>query len=130
MSWRTHGKSILQLLGALVLAVIFVVQEATSDGSVINPSEWVLVGIAAFGVFQVWGAANIPGFDKAKNLMSAAAAVLGLLVTVITGGIQGQEWMALIVLFLTTLGVVVSPAKKATVAGSTYTDRGYAGGLT
>lgn len=108
--WQRYGKSIMQALGAAVLSVILVVQEATRDGSVVNASEWVLAAIAVFGAFQVWAAANIPNFNKAKNLMSATAAVLALLVSVITGGISSHELMELIVIFLTTLGVVAAPA--------------------
>jgi hypothetical protein len=119
--WSKYGKLITQLIGALVLAVAFVVQEATSDGSVINASEWVLVAIAAVGAVDVWGTANITGFDKAKTLISALMAALGLLVSLITDGIQGQEWLGLIILFVTTLGVSVSPAEKHRVINGEFT---------
>jgi hypothetical protein len=119
--WSKYGKLITQLVGALVLAVAFVVQEATSDGSVIDASEWVLVAIAAVGAVDVWGTANITGFEKGKTLISALMAALGLLVSLITDGIQGQEWLGLIILFVTTLGVSVSPAEKHRVIDGGFT---------
>jgi len=85
-------------------------------------SEWVMVVIATAGVLNVWAAANITGFDKAKLLVSAVFVVLNLLVGILTDGrITGDEWTLLIVQFLSTLGVAGAPATKNVIQGSVVT---------
>ena len=114
MSWKTHGKTIMELLGALVMAVIVAYQTVATDG--VTWSEWVMVAIAAAGVLNVWAAANITGFDKAKLLVSAIFVVLNLLVGFLTDNqITGDEWLLLAVQFLSTLGVAGAPATKQVV---------------
>lgn len=108
--WRTHGKVIMQLLGAAALAVFATIREVSSGG--ITASEWIVVIIAAFTVVNVWGAANIPGFQKAKTIMGAIGAALTLLVTLVTGGIHGDEWIMLAITVLTALGVAGASAVK------------------
>lgn len=114
MSWKTHGKFIMELLGALVMAGIVTYQEVAADG--VTMSEWVMVIIALGGVANVWAAANITGFDKAKTLVSALFVVLNLLVGFLTDGqLTGNEIMLLAVQFLSTLGVAGAPAPKQVV---------------
>jgi len=111
MSWKTHGKAIMELLGALVMAVIVAYQTVALDG--VTWSEWIMVVIAAAGVINVWASANISGFDKAKLLVSAVFVVLNLLVGFLTDNhISGNEWMLLGIQFLSTLGVAGAPATK------------------
>jgi hypothetical protein len=118
MSWKTHGKTIMELLGALVMAIIVAYQEVATDG--VTWSEWVMVVIAAAGVLNVWAAANITGFSKAKLLVSAVFVVLNLLVGILTDGrITGDEWTLLLVQFLSTLGVAGAPAVKNVVSQAT-----------
>lgn len=110
MTWRTYGKLIVQGLAALFMATIAAFRDASGDG--VTASEWVLVVIAGFGVLQVWGAANIPGFGAAKTFMSAVSVVLSLLVSVIVGGITNDEWMFLAIQFLGALGVAGAPSQS------------------
>jgi len=120
MSWKTHGKTIMELLGALVMAGIVTYQQVVANG--VTMSEWVMVVIATAGVLNVWAAANITGFDKAKLLVSAVFVVLNLLVGILTDGrITGDEWTLLIVQFLSTLGVAGAPATKNVIQGSVVT---------
>lgn len=112
MSWKTHGKTIMELLGALVMAVIVAYQAVAGDG--VTLSEWVLVVIAAAGVLNVWAAANITGFAHAKLLVSGVFVVLNLLVGFLTDSqLTGGEIMLLAVQFLSTLGVAGAPAVKS-----------------
>src|SRR3954462_8685645 len=104
MSWKTHGKTIMELLGAVLMAGIVAYQAVDGDG--VTWSEWVMVIIAVAGVINVWAAANITGFDKAKVLVSAVFVVLNLLVGMLTDGrMTNDEWLLLLVQFLSTLGV-------------------------
>jgi hypothetical protein len=112
--WRTYGKTIAELLGALVMAGIVTYQQVALDG--VTASEWVMVVIALAGVANVWAAANISGFDKAKLLVSTLFVVLNLLVGILTDGrITGDEWTLLIIQALSTLGVAGAPAPKQIV---------------
>jgi hypothetical protein len=109
--WRTKGKFLMELLGALVMAGIVTYQEVAGNG--VTLSEWVMVVIAIGGVANVWAAANITGFDKAKLLVSALFVVLNLLVGMLTDGrLNNEEILLLAVQFLSTLGVAGAPAPK------------------
>lgn len=112
--WKKYGKSLAMLLGTLAMAVFGAYREYATDG--ISPSEWVLVVIAAFTVVNVWLAANLANFaEKTKTLVAAIGLVLNLLVSLITGGITGDEWILLLLQFLGALGVAGSPATKQIV---------------
>jgi hypothetical protein len=108
MYWKTHGKSIAILLATLVMAGVTGYRAVAADG--VSASEWVLVVIALAGTINVWATANVPAFAKAKTLVGAVFLVLNLLVSYITGGISGDEWMLLVIQFLGALGIAVAPA--------------------
>lgn len=114
MSWKTHGKLIMELLGALVMAVLVAYREVATDG--VTMSETVLLAIAAAGVINVWATANITGFDKAKTLVSTLFVVLNLLVGYLTDSkLTGDEIGLLVIQALSTLGVAAAPAVKQIV---------------
>lgn len=112
--WKTHGKAIMELLGALVMAIITAYQAVALDG--VTWSEWIMVIIAAAGVVNLWATSNVSGFAKAKLLVSAVFVVLNLLVGMLTDNhVTGDEWLLLAVQFLSTLGVAGAPATKQVV---------------
>jgi hypothetical protein len=112
--WKKYGKSIAMLLGAVAMAVFGAYREFAADG--MTPSEWVLVVIAAYTVITVWMAANLASFaTKTKTLVAAVGLVLNLLVSLITGGITGDEWILLLLQFLGALGVARAPAAEHVV---------------
>jgi hypothetical protein len=114
---RSNGKFVAELLGALVMAIIVTYQQVAADG--VTLSEWVMVVIAAAGVANVWLAANLTSFAKAKLLVSALFVVLNLLVGMLTDSrLTGDEWLLLAVQFLSTLGVAGAPASKQVVQGT------------
>lgn len=120
MSWKTHGKAIMEGLGALLMALILAYREVAAEG--VTMSEWVLVIIAAFGVVNVWATANITGWEKAKTFVSAAFVVLNLLVGFLTDGrLSGDETMLLVIQALSTLGVASAPASKKVVERTVVT---------
>jgi hypothetical protein len=115
MSWKTHGKSILALLGALIMAGVVTYQHVSDDYHV-TLGEWVMVVIAVGAAFNVWATANISGWDKAKTLVAAVFVVLNLVVGMLTDGRLGSDEILLLVIqFLTALGVAVAPAPKQIV---------------
>jgi hypothetical protein len=95
------------LLGGVVMALLQAYQAATGDG--VTPSEWVTVIIQGATVLTVWLAANIRGYTKVKPLVAGVMLVLNLLVTLIVGGIDGNEATQLAIAFLGAIGVFVTP---------------------
>ncbi len=109
MSWRTHGKSILMGAGAVLMAAVAAYREVSANG--ITLSEWVTVVIAVFGAINVWAAANVPAFSKAKTAVAALFVVLNLLVGFLTDGkLTGDEITLLVIQALATLGVAAAPS--------------------
>lgn len=95
------------LLGGVVMAALQGYQAVLGDG--VTASEWVTVVIQAFTIVTVWGAANVPGFAKAKAWFAAVMLVLNLLVSAIVGGLTSTEVVMLVVAFLGAVGVFVTP---------------------
>lgn len=113
-SWKTHGKTWMELIGAVIMAGIVAYRELALDGVTI--SEWIMIVIAVAGVVNVWAAANITHFSKAKSLVSALFVVLNLLVGFLTDNrLTGDETMLLVIQALSTLGVIGAPAVKNVV---------------
>jgi len=117
--WNKYGKTYAQLLATLVMAGIVTYRQVSGDG--VSASDWVIVVVALFGAFTIWGAANITGFSKAKTLMGAIALVLSLLVSLITDGLTGDELMLLVVQFLGALGVASASAPLQVVSRTELT---------
>lgn len=105
-------------LATLAMAVLMGIREVMSD-NVITGSEVVVVVIAGFNVLTVWGAANIPGFQRAKTLMAAIGVTLNVLVALIVGGLTTDEIMLLIIHFLGALGVVAGPQPQHRAVSAT-----------
>jgi hypothetical protein len=104
---RKYAQSIAMLLASVVMAVFALYRELGVDG--MTPSEWITVVIAVFTTITVWGAANVPGFEKAKTFVAAVGLVLNLAVSAIVGGVTTDEWLMLAVQFLGALGVAAVP---------------------
>lgn len=114
MSWKTHGKTWMELFGAVIMAAVVAYRELALDG--VTLSEWIMIVIAVAGVVNVWAAANVTDFSKAKTIVSAGFVVLNLLVGFLTDNrLTGDEIMLLVIQALSTLGVVAAPAVKNVV---------------
>lgn len=109
--WAKYGKAMAMGVAAVVMAVLVAYREATAD-RLIDESEWVMVVIAGFSVLTVWGAANIPGFEKAKVFMAAISVVLNFLVGYIVDSLTADEIILLVMHFLGALGVAAAPARS------------------
>lgn len=102
------------ILGVILMSVFTTVQEAMTDNH-IDSQEWVLVGLGVLMAFNVWATANLPQYTKMKTYVAAAITVAGALYTFIVGGVSMQEWVNLIVLALSALGVAATPQPLTTV---------------
>lgn len=111
-------KAIWPLLGVIVMAILTTVQEAMTD-SKIDSQEWVLVGLGALMAFNVWATANLPQYESMKTWVAAVLVVGGALHTFIIGGISTQEAINMVILFLSAVGVAVTPQPVTTVRNGT-----------
>lgn len=104
MNWYKYKVLLWPLLASVVMAVLLGYREAaTSDG--VSASEWVILGTQVLMIVSAWGAANIPGWEKGKGFQAGVLAVMALLVSLVTGGISGDEIMQLVIAFMAAAGV-------------------------
>jgi hypothetical protein len=107
-------------VGGVVMVVMMTIVDAQRDG-LVQASEWVQVVIQGATVAIVWATANVPQFDKAKSFVAAVMVVLNLLVSYITDGVSGTEWINLAIAFLGAVGVYAvpnAPLRSAPVRGT------------
>jgi hypothetical protein len=109
MSWQTHGKTLAMGAATVVMAAVTAFRVVNGDG-VVDAAEWITVTIAVASTINVWLAANVPAFSKAKTVVAALFVVLNLVQTFITNGISPDEWLLLLLQFLGALGVAVAPS--------------------
>jgi len=100
------------------MAVLTTIQQANADNS-ITASEWVQVALQALMAFNVWATANLPQYTRMKTWVAAAIAVVSLLVTLITGGLDTNEIINLVITGLAALGVAFTPQPVTTVINGT-----------
>lgn len=120
---RKYAQLIAPLLGAVVMAGIVAYRGAAEDNVVTGP-EWILLVTQLLMVVSVWGAVNIPGWEKGKKLQAMVFAVLAVLAASVTNGITGDELFQLIVTGLSALGVVVAPPTVNVVTARVVSPRG------
>jgi hypothetical protein len=113
-------KLIAPIIGTILMAVFTTVQEAMTDNR-IDSQEWVLVGLGVLMAFNVWATANLPQYERMKTYVATAIVIAGALHTFIVGGVSMQEWVNMIVLALSALGVaaIKQPITTVTIDGET-----------
>lgn len=107
-------KLIWPLIGAITMVVFTTLQEALTDNH-IDSQEWVLVGLGILMAFNVWATANLPQYTSMKTYVAAAIVVTGALHTFIVGGVSMQEAINMVILFLSAVGVAITPQPVTTV---------------
>lgn len=112
------SKLVWPILGTVVMAVFTTIQEALTDNH-IDSQEWVLVVLGVMMAFNVWATANLPQYTRMKTYVAAAIVVAGALHTFIVGGVSMQEAINMIILFLSGVGVAVTPQPITTVINGT-----------
>jgi hypothetical protein len=107
----------MQKYSKLIVAVLVTVATALSgvltDG--VTSAEWINVAVAAVGAAGVFAAPNVPGAKYTKAILAVLAAVLSFLVSAITDGISGQEWLQVLILAAGAVGVYSVPNKSGDI---------------
>lgn len=114
---KRYAQLIGPLLGAVAMAGVLAYRGAAADNVITGP-EWVLGVTQVLMVLSVWGAANVPGWEKGKKVQAAIFAVLALLAALVTNGISGDEWLQLVITGLSALGVLATAPTPLVVAGT------------
>jgi peptidoglycan/LPS O-acetylase OafA/YrhL len=118
---RKYGKA----LAAVAGAALVVMYGALNGDRHIDPDEGVQIAIAAATAVGVYLVPLAPEYTWAKTAVAVVLGVLQVLTTVILGGLDPNEWIALVLAALTAAGVSFAPAvsdngvtSKSTVATS------------
>jgi len=108
----------LKFAAQVVATVISAVALAFGDGHV-SASEWINVIILGLGSVAVLGAGNLPAgvWSHTKTIVSAATAGAVFLQSAITGGIDGAEWLQLVLAVLGALGVLAVKGPQVVAVG-------------
>ena len=96
-------------LAAVVFAALTVAYAALSDHR-IAPDEGVQIAIAVATAVGVYLVPLVPQYRWAKTAVGVVLAVLSVATTLIVGGIDSSDWIALALAGLTAVGVAVTPA--------------------
>lgn len=110
-----YRKALVAVSGAVLMALY----SALGNDNHIGPEEAINIGIAAFAALQVYITANLPTLGVwryAKTVTAVALAVLNLLVSEWTGGIDSAEAVNLVIAAATALGVFAVSNAVPTVA--------------
>ncbi|MEN3609348.1 hypothetical protein [Plantactinospora sp. ZYX-F-223] len=103
---RKYGKA----LAAVAGAALTVAYGALSGDQRIEPDEAVQIAIAAATAIGVYLVPLTPQYRWGKTAVAVVLSVLQVLATVILGGLDSNEWIALLLAALTVLGVGAAPA--------------------
>ncbi|ROT34100.1 hypothetical protein [Micromonospora sp. HM5-17] len=103
---RKYGKA----LAAVVGAALTVAYGALSGDQHIAPEEGVQIAIATATAVGVYLVPLTPQYRWAKTAVAVILSVLQVLATVILGGLDAHEWIALLLAGLTVAGVGAAPA--------------------
>lgn len=106
MSLTKYGKAAVAVVGAALV----VAYSALTGDQHIDSEEGVQIAIAGTTAVGVYLVPLAPQFRWGKTAVAALLAVLQVLATVILGGLDPNEWIALVLAALTVLGVGAAPA--------------------
>ena len=106
MIFRKYGKAIVAVIGAAAT----VGYGALSGDQRIEADEAVQIAIATATAVGVYLIPLAPQYPWAKTAVAVVLGVLQVLATLIIGGLDTNEWIALALATVTTLGVAVAPA--------------------
>lgn len=103
---RKYGKAI----AAVIAAALTVAYGALSGDKHVDPDEWIQILIAVTTAVGVYVVPLAPGYRWGKTAVAVVLSVLQVLATVILGGLDANEWIALALAGLTVVGVGAAPA--------------------
>lgn len=104
--FQKYGKAI----AAVIAAALTVAYGALSGDERIDQSEWIQIAIAVTTAIGVYVVPLAPGYRWGKTAVAVVLSVLQVLATVILGGLDPHEWVALALAALTVVGVGAAPA--------------------
>ncbi len=104
--FQKYGKAIASTFFAALIAVY----AATSGDNAIEPTEWVAVAIAFTGALGTYLVPLAPEYRWGKTAVNTLLAVLQVLATLILGGLDGNEWILLLLTAGQALGVIAAPS--------------------
>lgn len=107
--FRKYGKA----LAAVATAALTVAYGALSGDQRIGAEEAIQIAIATATAVGVYVVPLTPQYRWAKTAVAVVLSVLQVLATVIIGGLDSAEWIALALAALTVLGVGAAPAVSA-----------------
>lgn len=99
-------------LVAIVAAALTVAYGALTDGG-IDATETVQIAIAVVTATGVYLVPITPSAPWGKTAIAALLAALQVLTTAVLGGLDPQEWIAIVLAAATALGVAGAPAISA-----------------
>jgi hypothetical protein len=102
---RAYGKAILAVIAMLSMTVLGFINDGHLD-----PVEWVQVAVSAVLAINVYLVPLTPEWPWMKTAVAVLMSLLNVLVIVIIGGVNSNEWAQLIVAILTPLGIALTPA--------------------
>jgi hypothetical protein len=108
--FRRFGKPIMSVIVAAALVLYAQLADTSPGGTGIVDVEWVLIGIGATQALQTYVIPLAGDYPWSKTAAAATLAGLQVLVTVIVGGLDTQEWLLIGFAVAGALGVAVAPA--------------------
>ncbi len=113
---QNAGKAIV----AFLYAVAVVAVPLFSNNHVPSPTEWVQILIALVTALGVYITPLVPGATWTKSAIGAALAGLQVLVTVIDGGVDGNDLLLITFAVASALGIILAPAASPNGAAVTW----------
>lgn len=107
-----YAKLLMQVLVTIAVAVV----AALAGDNLVDSIEWVNVAIVGVGAAAVFYGPNIPGAPVTKLVLSALAAILTILASAITDGIQTVEVIQMLIAAAGAVGVWAVPNTGQTVS--------------
>jgi hypothetical protein len=112
--WREFGMSIVSVAGVALYAVLGFV---TGDNH-IDFAEGVALGVAVLNALLVYTVPVFPTYRWLKDVINGGLTVLALGVQVLAHPNGAQDWLLILVTFLTGAGVLLAPAVSVKTGGT------------
>jgi hypothetical protein len=103
---QSKGKFIVAFLYALAVVAVPILDGPHQP----TPAEWIAIAIAACTAALTWLVPLVPSATWVKSAVGAVLAGLQVAVTVIDGGINGNDGLLIVFAVLAALGITVAPA--------------------
>jgi hypothetical protein len=103
---RIYGKAVVAFLYAV--ATVFI--PLASGDHHLGESDWIAVAIAVCTAALTYLIPLVPSAPWTKTAVGAVLAALQVAATVVVGGINGNEWLTIILALISALGITIAPA--------------------